>query len=245
VTELTVLRVFMGADGRGGNPLGVFLDGPAIEPVRRQAVAAELGYSETVWVEEVDADRGVATIRIFTPGVEMPFAGHPTVGTSWLLRERGRGVGVLRVPAGDVATWQESDLTSIRARAEWGAGLLEPRQYPNAAAVDALQPGRLGDPGIYAWAWLDEAAGQVRVRFLATHLGILEDEATGLGAVIMGDLLGRPLIIRQGIGSELYARPDPSTGFIDVGGRVELIEVRDFVDRGATSSGRDPGADER
>jgi predicted PhzF superfamily epimerase YddE/YHI9 len=244
MTELHVLRVFLGVDGRGGNPLGVFLDGPSIEPARRQAVAAELGFSETVWVDEVDADRGAATIRIFTPRVEMPFAGHPTVGTSWLLRERGRGVGVLRVPAGDVATWQEGDLTWIRALAEWGVGLLEPREYPNAAAVDALQPGRLGDPGVYAWAWQDEAAGHVRVRSFPTHLGILEDEATGLGAVIMGDQLGRPLIIRQGIGSELYARPDPSTGFVDVGGRVELTEVREFVDRGATSSGRVPGADE-
>jgi predicted PhzF superfamily epimerase YddE/YHI9 len=240
MTELHVLRVFMGADGRGGNPLGVFLDGPAIEPTHRQAVAAELGYSETVWVDDVDVDRGLAAIRIFTPGVEMPFAGHPTVGTSWLLRERGRGVGVLHVPAGDVTTWQEGDLTWIRARAAWGAGLLEPRQYPNAAAVDALQPGHLGDPGIYAWAWQDERAGHVRVRFLATHLGILEDEATGLGAVIMGDLLGRPLVIRQGVGSELYIRPDPASGFVDVGGRVELIEVRDFVDRGAPSFGRAP-----
>ena len=235
MTELHVLRVFMGADGRGGNPLGVFLDGPAIEAARRQAVAAELGYSETVWVDEVDIDRGVAAIRIFTPGVEMPFAGHPTVGTSWLLRERGRGVGVLRVPAGDVATWEEGDLTWIRARAEWGAGLLEPRQFPSAAAIDALQPGRLGDPGLYAWAWQDEAAGHIRVRFFPTHLGIVEDEATGLGAVIMGDLVGRPLVIRQGIGSELYTRPDPSSGFVDVGGRVELTAVRDFVARGAPS----------
>jgi predicted PhzF superfamily epimerase YddE/YHI9 len=244
VTELHVLRVFMGPDGRGGNPLGVFLDGPAIEPARRQAVAAELGYSETVWVDEVDADRGVATIRIFTPGVEMPFAGHPTVGTSWLLRERGSGVGVLRVPAGDVATWQEGDVTWIRARAEWGAGLIQPRQFPHTADVDALQPGGLGDPGVYAWAWLDEAAGHVRVRFLATHIGILEDEATGLGAVIMGDLLGRPLVIRQGIGSELYVHPDPSMGFVDVGGRAELTEVRDFVDRGGPSIGGLRGAAE-
>jgi predicted PhzF superfamily epimerase YddE/YHI9 len=243
VTELHVVRVFMGADGRGGNPLGVFLDGPSIEPARRQAVAADLGYSETVWVDDVDADRGVAAIRIFTPGVEMPFAGHPTVGTSWLLRERGRGVGVLHVLAGDVATWQEGELTWIRARAEWGAGLLDPRQYPNAAAVDALRPGRLGEPGLYAWAWQDEAAGHLRVRFFPTHLGIVEDEATGLGAVIMGGLLGRPLVIHQGLGSELYVRPDPSSGFVDVGGRVQLIEVRDLVDRAATSSGRVPDDD--
>jgi predicted PhzF superfamily epimerase YddE/YHI9 len=229
MTELHVLRVFVGADGRGGNPLGVFLDGPAIDPSRRQAVAADLGFSETVWVDEVDAEAGRATIRIFTPGVEMPFAGHPSVGSSWLLRETGRDVRVLRVPAGDVATWRDGDLTWIRARAAWAGALLEPRRFPTPADVDALRPGRLGDPGLYAWAWQDEAAGRIRVRCFPTHVGIVEDEATGLGAVVMGDLLGRPLTISQGVGSELYARPDASTGLIDVGGRVELVEVRAFA----------------
>jgi predicted PhzF superfamily epimerase YddE/YHI9 len=226
MTELQVLRVFMGADGRGGNPLGVFLDGAEIDPSRRQAVAADLGFSETVWVDEVDAQAGRATIRIFTPGVEMPFAGHPCVGSSWLLRETGRDVRVLRVPAGDVETWRDGELTWIRAQATWAGDLLEPRRFPTAADVDALRPGRLGDAGLYAWAWQDEAAGRIRVRFFPTHLGIIEDEATGLGAVVMGDLLGRPLTISQGVGSELYARPDPSTGMVDVGGRVELVEVR-------------------
>lgn len=228
MTELHVLRVFMGADGRGGNPLGVFLDGAAIDPSRRQAVAADLGFSETVWVDEVDAEAGRATIRIFTPGVEMPFAGHPSVGSSWLLRETGHDIRVLRVPAGDVETWPDGELTWIRARAAWAGDLLEPRRFSAAADVDALRPGRLGDPGLYAWAWQDEAAGRIRVRFLATHLGIIEDEATGLGAVVMGALLGRPLTISQGVGSELYARPDASTGMVDVGGRVELVEVRPF-----------------
>jgi predicted PhzF superfamily epimerase YddE/YHI9 len=228
VTQLHVLRVFMGPDGRGGNPLGVFLDGASAEPAARQAIAAELGFSETVWVDTVDTDRDSATVRIFTPGVEMPFAGHPTVGASWLLHETGRPVGTLAVPAGDVATWRDGQLTWIRARAAWAGDLVDPVEYPDEAAVDALQPGRLGDPGLYAWAWQDERAGTIRVRFFPTHLGILEDEATGLGAVVMGDLLGRPLTIRQGVGSELYCRPDPATGSVEVGGRVQLTEVREF-----------------
>jgi predicted PhzF superfamily epimerase YddE/YHI9 len=96
--------------------------------------------------------------------------------------------------------------------------------------VDALAPGQLDDPSLYAWAWQDEAAGRVRVRFFATAVGIIEDEATGLGGVVMGDLLGRPLTINQGVGSELYVRPDQARGgSIDVGGRVELVEVRDYV----------------
>ena len=226
MTELHVVRVFGTSDGRGGNPLGVFLDGPAIAAERRQAVAADLGYSETVWVDAVDG-RG-ATIRIFTPGTEMPFAGHPTIGTSWLLRETGRPVDVLHVPAGDVATWADGDLTWIRARAAWAGGRIEPVQFATAAEVDALQPGRLGEPGLYAWAWEDEPAGRIRVRFFATHLGIVEDEATGLGGVVMGDLLGVPLTIRQGLASELHVRPDPATGFVDVGGLVTPVEMREY-----------------
>ena len=233
MTTLNVLRVFGGPDGRGGNPLGVFLDGPAIAPSRRQAVAAALGFSETVWVDEIDGAAGRASIRIFTPGVEMPFAGHPTVGTSWLLRETGHEIGVLRVPAGDVATWRDGELTWIRARASWAGNLAEPRHFPTPADVDALRPGPLGGPGLYAWAWQDEAAGTVRVRNFPTHLGIVEDEATGLGAVVMGNLLGRPLTINQGVGSELHVRPDRSTGFVDVGGRVEHMEVRDVPGDGS------------
>ena len=62
MTELHVLRVFVGPDGRGGNPLGVFLNGSAVPADRRPAVAAELGFSETVFVD--DPKRGA--IRIFT-----------------------------------------------------------------------------------------------------------------------------------------------------------------------------------
>jgi predicted PhzF superfamily epimerase YddE/YHI9 len=226
MTELHVVRVFLGPAGGGGNPLGVFLDGPSTPQPDRQAVAADLAFSETVWIDAVEGGR--ATIRIFTPGVEMGFAGHPTIGTSWLLRETGRPVEVLAVPAGDVATWQDTGWTWIRARAAWANGIIEPLQFSTPAEVDALQPGRMGDPGLYAWAWEDEAAGRVRVRCFPTHLGILEDEATGLGGVAMGALLGRPLTIRQGVGSEIRVVPDPANGVVDVGGRVEAIEVRDY-----------------
>ena len=73
-----VLRVFIGPGGSGGNPLGVFVEGAVIAPERRQAVAHELNFSETVFVDSVDD--GVARIAIHTPATELPFAGHPTVG---------------------------------------------------------------------------------------------------------------------------------------------------------------------
>src|SRR4051794_41902901 len=97
--ELHVLRVFCGDDGSAGNPLGVFLAGGSVPEADRQAVTADLGFSETVFVDDVE--RG--EIRIFTPAVEIPFAGHPVVGTAWLL-ERGDGGGAgLHPPRGGVA----------------------------------------------------------------------------------------------------------------------------------------------
>ena len=84
MTVLHELRVFIGSDGGAGNPLGVFVEGPLIEAGRRQAIAADLGFSETVFVDSIA--NGVAAVAIHTPAIELPFAGHPTVGTSWLLR---------------------------------------------------------------------------------------------------------------------------------------------------------------
>ena len=147
----------------------------------------------------------------------MPFAGHPTVGTSWLLRQRGTPVSTLHVPAGAVRTWEDGELTWIRGRAAW-LDVFDIEQLGSAAEVEALTP--TGDRDAYVWAWIDEDAGILRSRFFANEFGILEDEATGAAAVVMGDRLGRPLTIRQGVGSELYVRPDPAAGTVDVGGRV-------------------------
>ena len=79
------------------------LDGAAVPPAARQAVAAELGFSETVFVD----DAATGELRIHTPTVELPLAGHPLVGTAWLLAETGTPVDTLRPPAGDVPTWRE------------------------------------------------------------------------------------------------------------------------------------------
>lgn len=220
MTELRVLRVFTGPGGRGGNPLGIVLDGSAVPPERRQAVAAALGFSETVFVDDAASGR----IRIFTPGAELAFAGHPTVGTGRLLRQLGIGGDVLRPPAGDVPTWDEDGLSWVRARPEW-IHEIERAQLPDAAAVEALTGPPDGSGSYYAWAWIDEAAGILRSRYFLPAMGIGEDEATGAAAVMMGGLLGRPLEIRQGVGSVLHVRPGPD-GTVEVGGVVDDVETR-------------------
>jgi predicted PhzF superfamily epimerase YddE/YHI9 len=211
-----LLRVFLGPDGAGGNPLGVLLDAGAVPAAERQAIAAELGYSETVFVE--DRERGA--LRIHTPAVELPLAGHPLVGTAWLLAHAGTPVDTLRPPAGEIPTWSEGELTWIRGRPEW-ATLYELRRLEPVTAVEAFAvPG--GDAMVAVWSWEDEPAGRLRARVFPNGIGIEEDEATGAAALQFGALLGRELVIRQGVGSELHVRPGDD-GSVAVGGRVELV----------------------
>jgi trans-2,3-dihydro-3-hydroxyanthranilate isomerase len=70
-----------------GNALAVFPDAPDVPTDRMQAIARELNLSETTFVRRATGDS--YEVSIFTPGAELPFAGHPTVGTSWALRHLG------------------------------------------------------------------------------------------------------------------------------------------------------------
>ena len=110
---LHLLRVFCSEDGSHGNPLGVFLEGAEVPEERRQAVAADLGLSEIVFVD--DAERG--EIRIFTPSVELDFAGHPTVGTAWLLERHRRRSASRRASSPCAAS---GEFVYVAARPEWG-----------------------------------------------------------------------------------------------------------------------------
>ncbi|MGI9049220.1 MAG: PhzF family phenazine biosynthesis protein [Rubrobacteraceae bacterium] len=222
MSELHVLKVFVGDDGSGGNPLGVFLDGREIPGNERQRVAAELGFSETVFVD--DAEQGEA--RIFTPRSELPFAGHPLVGTAWLLKRKGYEVPLLCPPAGEVSVREDGDLTFISGRPEWAPGFAHVR-LDSAADVDALTGPPDGHDLVGVWAWEDEEAGSVRVRVFAPRFSIEEDEATGAHAVRLSDMLGRKLEIHQGEGSLILAEPR-SDGTVEVGGRVEIVEKRDM-----------------
>lgn len=73
----------------GGNPLAVFPDGSGLDDAQMQAVARELNLSETVFVLPPDDPAHTRSLRIFTPATELPFAGHPTIGTAHLLAAIG------------------------------------------------------------------------------------------------------------------------------------------------------------
>jgi predicted PhzF superfamily epimerase YddE/YHI9 len=221
---LEVVRVFCQRDGSWGNPLGVFLDGRAVPEAERQPIATELGFSETVFVD--DLERG--EMRIFTPAVELPLAGHPLVGTAWLMRERGHEPTMLRPPAGEVGIRFDGELTYVDAKPEWGPAW-EFTQLDSVGEVEAFDASSVKSGEIVIWAWIDEPAGLVRLRAFAPEDDIIEDEATGSAALILTADLGREIEIHQGRGSLIHARP------LD-GGRAE-IAGRVVLDRDAEAQG--------
>ncbi len=75
-----------------GNPLAVVFDADGLDAATMQIVAREFSHPETVFVQKPKTAGGTAQVRIFTPAMEMPFAGHPTVGTALALALR-RGAG--------------------------------------------------------------------------------------------------------------------------------------------------------
>jgi trans-2,3-dihydro-3-hydroxyanthranilate isomerase len=72
-----------------GNPLAVVTDGDALSTSRMQAIAREMNLSETVFIQKPTNNRALARLRIFTTTTELPLAGHPVIGTWFLLAELG------------------------------------------------------------------------------------------------------------------------------------------------------------
>ena len=72
----------------GGNPVAVVLDADGLSASQMQAVAVEFNYSETTFVLRASQPNHTAWVRIFTPSGEVPFAGHPNVGTAFALAAR-------------------------------------------------------------------------------------------------------------------------------------------------------------
>lgn len=106
----------------GGNPLAVFPDAKGLNTTTMQSLAAEMNYSETTFVLPPDDPKHTARVRIFNRTAEMPFAGHPNVGTAYILSRLG-------LAAGPVLRFEEL------------AGIVEVRLSSGGyAEIDAPQP---------------------------------------------------------------------------------------------------------
>lgn len=113
IRDFLIADVFT-ANPLEGNQLGIFLDGRGLDTGAMLQATREMNYSETVFFlppEHPDAD---ARVRIFTPGGELPFAGHPTLGSAWVLGEMlGKQTVALELGAGNVAVELERDGDTI------------------------------------------------------------------------------------------------------------------------------------
>lgn len=132
----------------GGNPLAVFPAAQGLSDAEMQALAAEMNYSETTFVLPAANPAHTARVRIFNRTAEMPFAGHPNLGTGFVLAG-------LRPDAGDTLRFEEiAGLVEVRIERD-GAG------QPLGAEIDAPQPlqllGTLPVEGIAGCLNLDPA----------------------------------------------------------------------------------------
>src|SRR4030066_1315995 len=89
-----------------GNQLAVFRRGAKLSAQTMQKIAREMHFSETTFIISEKKREGGFDVRIFTPGAEVPFAGHPTLGTAHIIRKEikpasGRGIN-LNLPVGQI-----------------------------------------------------------------------------------------------------------------------------------------------
>ncbi|HEY9235992.1 MULTISPECIES: PhzF family phenazine biosynthesis protein [Phenylobacterium] len=123
----------------GGNPLAVFTDARGLSAAQMQALAAEMNLSETTFILPPEDPANTARVRIFNRTAEMPFAGHPSVGTGWVLSQMGHGNDLrLEVTAGVVAVAIEQGGGVIAAPRALELG--EPLPVELAAACAGLSP---------------------------------------------------------------------------------------------------------
>lgn len=123
----------------GGNPLAVILDGRGLSDGQMQQIAAEFGYSETTFVLPPADPANTARVRIFTTTAEVPFAGHPNVGTAYALAAQGELFGA---PLGDDLRFEEAAglvrVAIVREEGQLrGAAITAPQPLSVGAAIPA------------------------------------------------------------------------------------------------------------
>jgi trans-2,3-dihydro-3-hydroxyanthranilate isomerase len=102
----------------GGNPLAVVLDADGLTAAQMQSLALEFNYAETTFVLPPQDPRHTARVRIFTPRTEVPFAGHPNIGTAFLLAREDRFAAATN--SGSYIFEEAAGLVEISLRQEAG-----------------------------------------------------------------------------------------------------------------------------
>lgn len=215
----------------GGNPLAVILDGQGLSDEEMQAIAAEFNYSETTVV--LPSAQGLGpVVRIFTPRSELPFAGHPTVGTAVALRNEGRLSGieaVLEEKAGPVPV-VFSDDSRVWFRAPGQAHIEPSVSRDDGARALGLPPGAIVSAPCVAGAGLNFPFVEV-----VDRAALAEARPTGEVAAIADEVVAFADLGAQQIGVRVFAPghgipEDPATGSAAAGLAVLLAGRHEMAD---------------
>jgi trans-2,3-dihydro-3-hydroxyanthranilate isomerase len=223
---LDFLQIDVFADrAYAGNPLAVFYDAPGLTTEQMQSIAREMNLSETTFVSDVAPD--AYTMRIFTPSEELPFAGHPTLGTTWVLKHLGlvtaercvqtTGAGPTPVVEKDGVLWFER---SGSAEGDLSDDVVDRVAEALGVTRDALgfDAANLGLSGVLSPAFSSAAYRQlmIPVRDVATlsslspRPDLLADVGDGGGYCFTADAPGR--IRSRGFFPGYGVPEDPATG---------------------------------
>ena len=169
----------------GGNPLAVFPNARGLTDVQMQNIAQEINYSETTFVMPPRDRRNTAEVRIFSPQSELPFAGHPNVGTAWLLAESPK--------------WVVGFFSGDKMNFEQGAGIVEAR-------VIKEKSGKISSCSILAPQKFDQLHSMPRS--VAASCVSLADKQILVDAVVAS--AGLPFALAQVVNLEALksAKPD-------------------------------------
>jgi PhzF family phenazine biosynthesis protein len=217
------LDVFADQPGRG-NPLGVVFNAEGLDTTEMQAIAAWLNLSESTFVLPATQAGADYRLRIFTPKQELPFAGHPSVGTAHAVLERGlvsarNGQLVQECAAGLLPLRVDGDGRSRRLHVRAPRGT--ERQADAAAILASLQGAQFGalrtaliDNGP-RW-WCIELADEAGVRGIAPHLDAMARATLATGAVgvaVFARCIAQPyaLVVRAFVPADGIPE-DPVTG---------------------------------
>ena len=202
----------------GGNPLAVLPDARGLASAQMQAIAAEFNYAETTFVLPPQDAAHTAQVRIFTPRFEMPFAGHPNVGTAFVLATEAKGA--LKEP---IIFEEKAGLVQLDLLKDGGAVV--------GARLNPPQPLRRGPtmaPDIVATACSLEADDVAT----ANHAPCLVSCGVGF---VCAELKTRAALAKARPRPELFAvhvKPDAATGILlylkEAGGDAD-IQARMFA----------------
>jgi trans-2,3-dihydro-3-hydroxyanthranilate isomerase len=199
-----------------GNPLCVFERAQTLDAARMQALALQFNLSETTFI--LPSERASAAVRIFTPRYEMPFAGHPTLGTAHVCRALGLGGDrlTLEMAAGVIPVRAAGDRWTMQARDPTWREVREPRL--TLAAMLGLEERDLGERPLWVNAGREQLivplSSEAAVRRVSVRADLLAQLhcVDGHGQVYVFAPAGAGLLARFFFPQGPAVLEDPGTG---------------------------------